>query len=63
MFPGTGNGASLSTSIEIGHGWTSFTFAGVADLDGDTNPDVITRGTNGDLWLYPRTATAFSTRQ
>ncbi|MFF0766126.1 FG-GAP repeat domain-containing protein [Streptomyces sp. NPDC003737] len=64
LFPGTGTGAGLDTSAQIGTSWTSFTFAGVADLNGDANPDVIAReDATGILWLYPRTATAFSTRQ
>ncbi|WP_229895041.1 FG-GAP repeat domain-containing protein [Streptomyces galilaeus] len=64
MFPGTGTGASLGTSVQIGTGWNPYTFAGIGDFNGDGNPDVIVRDdTTRILWLYPRSTTVFSTRQ
>ncbi|MGW2557233.1 hypothetical protein [Streptomyces sp. NPDC004592] len=63
LFPRTDSGAGLGASGEIGHAWTNFTSAGVDDLNGDTNPGVIAPDDAGFLWPYPRTATAFSTRQ
>ncbi|MGW2883802.1 FG-GAP repeat domain-containing protein [Streptomyces griseoruber] len=64
LFPATGTGASLGSSVPIGTGWTNYTFAGVADLNGDTNPDVIVRDdATGILWLYPSNGSnGFGTR-
>ncbi|MEU6325109.1 VCBS repeat-containing protein [Streptomyces sp. NPDC047009] len=54
----------MGTRSQIGSSWNAYTFAGIGDFNGDGNPDVIARDdATGILWLYPRTATAFSTRQ
>jgi hypothetical protein len=40
--------------VQIGNGWTGYTFAGLADWDGDGNQDIVVRqDATGLLWLYP----------
>ncbi|MEU6654487.1 VCBS repeat-containing protein [Streptomyces sp. NPDC046900] len=63
LYPGNDSNG-LGTRSQIGSSWNAYTFAGIGDFNGDGNPDVIARDdATGILWLYPRTATAFSTRQ
>lgn len=37
----------------MGSGFSTYTFAGLADFNGDGNPDIIARDSSGTLWLYP----------
>jgi hypothetical protein len=53
LYPGTGTGATLSPRVQIGTGWTNYTFAGLTDINEDGNLDVVARDSNGALWNYP----------
>jgi hypothetical protein len=35
----------------------NYAFAGLADFNGDANPDIIARGPGGLLWNYPGSGT------
>ncbi|MER6955008.1 hypothetical protein [Streptomyces sp. NPDC000618] len=64
LFPGDIGHDLLTPVTNFPSGWNGYTFAGIGNFNGDGNPDVIVRDdTTRILWLYPRTATAFSTRQ
>jgi hypothetical protein len=39
--------------VQIGNGWNGFTFAGLADWNGDGHQDIVARDSTGLLWLYP----------
>ncbi|WP_152628359.1 LamG-like jellyroll fold domain-containing protein [Streptacidiphilus neutrinimicus] len=51
----TGQHTSNPTRTQIGSAtnWSSYTIAGIADLDKDGNLDVIARDANGLLWDFP----------
>jgi hypothetical protein len=55
LYPGTSaRGYSSAVGVQIGNGWKNFTFAGIADYDGDGNQDIVARDdATGLLWLYP----------
>ncbi|WP_212997499.1 FG-GAP repeat domain-containing protein [Winogradskya consettensis] len=54
LYPGQSHrGYSSIPRAQIGNGWSSYTFADVADWDGDHHPDIVTRDKAGRLWLYP----------
>ncbi|MFI5937274.1 FG-GAP repeat domain-containing protein [Actinoplanes sp. NPDC051494] len=54
LYPGQSKrGYSSASPVQIGNGWGPFTFAGVTDWDKDRHQDIVARGGNGDLWLYP----------
>ena len=46
-------GYSSQGRVQIGNGWGSYTFAGIADWDHDGHQDIIARDSSGRLWLYP----------
>ncbi len=61
LYPGDAGHDTATARVEIGTaGWTSFPFAGLADINGDGNPDIVARGPGGILWLYPGTGTRTS---
>ena len=54
LYPGESKRAySAQDRVKIGNGWAGFTFAGVADWDGDGSQDIVARSAAGDLLLYP----------
>jgi uncharacterized protein YktB (UPF0637 family) len=55
LYPGQSvRGYSTLGRYQIGNGWNEYTFAGLADYDGDGHQDIVARGdADGDLWLYP----------
>ncbi|WP_426169646.1 FG-GAP repeat domain-containing protein [Sandarakinorhabdus sp. DWP1-3-1] len=54
LFPGQSRrGYSQIEPIKIGNGWNGYTFAGIADWDGDGHQDIIARNAANDLILFP----------
>ncbi|MBD2437756.1 VCBS repeat-containing protein [Nostoc sp. FACHB-110] len=55
LYPGDRTrGYSSQARVQIGNGWNTYTFAGLADWDGDGRQDIVARdNTTGLLWLYP----------
>ncbi|WP_433204528.1 FG-GAP repeat domain-containing protein [Dactylosporangium sp. CS-047395] len=55
LYPGQSKrGYSTAGRVQIGNGWTGYTFAGLADWDKDGHQDILTRNdSTRDLWLYP----------
>jgi uncharacterized protein YktB (UPF0637 family) len=54
LYPGESKrGYSQQSRFQIGHGWNGFTFAGIADWDGDGHQDIVAKDPTGVLWLYP----------
>jgi hypothetical protein len=54
LYPGESNrGYSQQSRVQIGNGWNGYTFAGLADWDGDGSQDIVARDATGLLWLYP----------
>ena len=54
LYPGdSSRGYSQYQRVQIGNGWQSYTFAGLADWDSDGHQDLVARDANGLLWLYP----------
>ncbi|MFI1400053.1 FG-GAP-like repeat-containing protein [Streptomyces sp. NPDC020681] len=52
--PGDSGGFRYPT--DVGGGWSQYTAVrGAGDLSGDAEPDLITRGADGTLWLYKGT--------
>jgi hypothetical protein len=47
--------------VEIGTGWSTYTFAGVRDWNGDGHPDVVAEDSSGALWMYPSSGTVNGT--
>ncbi|WP_309076179.1 GH25 family lysozyme [Paenarthrobacter sp.] len=62
FYPGTGTG-TYGASRRVGDfGWETFNaLIGVGDFSGDGKPDLMARGKDGTLWLYPGTGTVNST--
>ncbi|MEW2519177.1 FG-GAP repeat domain-containing protein [Actinacidiphila alni] len=60
LYQGTGKpNAPFSARTRIGPGWNMFnSLAGGSDLTGDGKPDLVTRDTTGNLWLYRGTGKA-----
>ena len=58
LYPGQSTrGYSSTPRVQIGNGWNSFTFAGIADWDHDGHQDIIGRDATNRLWLYPGQST------
>ncbi|MER7276589.1 VCBS repeat-containing protein [Dactylosporangium sp. NPDC000244] len=58
LFPGSSTrGVSSEPPVTIGTGWGGYTFAGIADWDKDGAQDVVARGLDGTLWMFPGQAT------
>jgi hypothetical protein len=54
LYPGESRrGYSQADAVQIGSGWNDYAFYGMADWDRDGHLDIVARGTNGDLYLYP----------
>ncbi|MEU4358373.1 FG-GAP-like repeat-containing protein [Streptomyces virginiae] len=55
LYPGTGRTGTetLANPILIGTGWDTYADLGFGDLNGDGRTDVIGRGSDGNLWVYP----------
>lgn len=54
MFRGNGRGGWASGAVPIGYGWSGFDLAvNAGDFDGDGAADLILRGSDARLWLYP----------
>lgn len=55
LYPGESKRvASTQPRVNLGSGWTGFTYFGTIDWDRDGAPDVLARDpSNGVLWLYP----------
>ncbi|WP_306634410.1 GH25 family lysozyme [Pseudarthrobacter siccitolerans] len=62
FYPGTGVG-SYGPAKRIGDfGWQIFnTLISVGDFSGDGKPDLVARGNDGSLWIYPGTGTVGAT--
>ena len=58
LYPGTSTrGYSTADRAQIGNGWNSYRFAGLADWDRDGHQDIVARDADGVLWLYPGAST------
>ncbi|MFE0736662.1 FG-GAP repeat domain-containing protein [Streptomyces sp. NPDC058855] len=56
LYPGRGTGEGFLGRIKVGTNWDTLdTLAGAGDVTGDGTADLIGRGTDGRLWLYPGT--------
>ncbi|GIE25255.1 hypothetical protein Ahu01nite_083570 [Winogradskya humida] len=54
LYPGQSKrGYSSAARVQIGNGWSPFTFAGIEDWDSDGHQDIVARDGSGRLWLYP----------
>ncbi|MGJ0155039.1 FG-GAP-like repeat-containing protein [Streptomyces sp. CH8.1] len=55
LYPGTGRSGTetLANPVLIGTGWNSYADLGFGDMDGDGRTDLIGRGSDGNLWVYP----------
>lgn len=54
LYPGdSSRGPTTDGRFLIGDSMQDFTFAGVADWDGDEHVDLIARDARGRMWLYP----------
>lgn len=54
LYPGEGKRAPITQQrVQLGWGWSSFTYAGVIDRTGDGAPDTLAYTPDGVLWLYP----------
>ncbi|MFF7156965.1 FG-GAP-like repeat-containing protein [Streptomyces sp. NPDC008139] len=60
FYKGTGSAAGpFATRVQIGSGWSVYdSMTGVGDWSGDGKPDLVTRDTNGQLYLYQGTGSA-----
>jgi hypothetical protein len=63
LYPGL-PGVRLGARIQIGSGWSAYgELAGLGDFTGDGYPDLATRATDGNLYLYPGAGTGFGARR
>ncbi|MFD4245809.1 FG-GAP-like repeat-containing protein [Streptomyces sp. NPDC058525] len=55
LYPGTGRTGTgtFNNAVLIGVGWNSYTDLGFGDMNGDGRTDLIGRGSDGNLWVYP----------
>lgn len=59
FYGGRGNGYQFASRIRIGAGWGIFNkFTGAGDVTGDGRADLIARGNDGTLWVYPGTGSS-----
>ncbi|WBB78832.1 FG-GAP-like repeat-containing protein [Micromonospora sp. WMMD882] len=53
LYPGQSTrGAANQPRVNLGSGWTSYTYFGVVDYDRDGAPDLVAKDPSGALWLY-----------
>lgn len=56
LYAGNGRGGFLKGSTKIGNGWKAFgPLSHAGDFNGDSRGDIVVRGADGNLWLYPTT--------
>ncbi|MFF4389395.1 FG-GAP-like repeat-containing protein [Streptomyces sp. NPDC001552] len=55
LFPGTGRAGTetFGNRVLIGTGWNMYADLGFGDMNGDGRTDLIARGSDGNLWVYP----------
>lgn len=59
LYPGSGNGYQFRDRVRLGAGWGGFNkLFGAGDVTGDGRADLLARGTDGALWVYPGNGTA-----
>jgi hypothetical protein len=58
MYPSQGNSHNFADRIRVGGGWGIYNkLLGAGDMTGDGRADLVARGTDGALWVYPGTGT------
>ncbi|MCJ1678983.1 VCBS repeat-containing protein [Streptomyces sp. APSN-46.1] len=56
MYPSQGNSHNFASRIRVGGGWGIYNkLLGAGDITGDGRADLVVRGTDGALWVYPGT--------
>ncbi|WP_330300931.1 FG-GAP repeat domain-containing protein [Streptomyces sp. NBC_00503] len=56
LYPSQGNAQNFADRIRVGGGWGSYNkLLGAGDFTGDGRADLLARGTDGKLWVYPGT--------
>lgn len=54
LYRGNGAGGWIGAPVQVGTGWANMTaIFTVGDFDRDGAPDVMARGADGSLWIYP----------
>lgn len=51
VYYGTADG-TLGGAAYVGYGWNTYTWLGVADIDGDAKADMVGRNAKGELYVY-----------
>lgn len=56
LYPSQGNAHNFADRIRVGGGWGIYNkLLGAGDVTGDGRADLVARGTDGSLWVYPGT--------
>ncbi|MFE2287943.1 FG-GAP repeat domain-containing protein [Streptomyces sp. NPDC059443] len=56
LYPSQGNAHNFADRIRVGGGWGAYNqLLGAGDFTGDGRADLVARGTDGKLWVYPGT--------
>ncbi|MFE7096624.1 FG-GAP-like repeat-containing protein [Streptomyces erythrochromogenes] len=55
LYPGTGRSGTETTGnpVLIGTGWNTYADLAFGDMNGDGRTDLVARGGDGNLWVYP----------